>query len=69
MIVDVIKSSLGWGILILWGLFGYAIIKGDVTEHNTYGFVSIVEGLTILTTAYCMRFLSGSSKDTTHEGK
>jgi hypothetical protein len=54
MIVEIIKASLGWGILLLGALFGYAIIKGEVTEANSFGLIAVTEPYIILTTAYCM---------------
>jgi hypothetical protein len=67
MIVDVIKASLGWGVVLCVVLFGWAIIKGDVTEHNTFGFLAVMEVLTVLTTAYCLSYLPlGGKKNGDH---
>jgi len=64
MIPEIIKSSLGWGILAAVVMFGYGIMKGDVTEHNSFGFLAVLEILTILTTAWCMVYLRGKNNET-----
>ena len=58
-IVEIIKASLGWGILLLCGLFGYAIIRGEVSEANSFGFLAVMEIFTVLTTAWCVVYLVG----------
>jgi hypothetical protein len=68
MIVEIIKASLGWGILFLGGLFGYAIIKGEVTEANSFGLLAMTEPIVILTTAYCLWLYSAKGgKENEHQ--
>jgi L-lactate permease len=59
--VEMVKASLGWGILVLVGIFGYGIMKGEVTEANSFGFLAVLEILTIVTTAYCIHYLAAKS--------
>ena len=60
-IVNIIKASLGWGILIILVLFGYAIIKGEVTEQNSFGLAGVLTILASLGTAYSLFYFHSSS--------
>lgn len=54
--VDIIKASLGWGIFILLALFGYAIIRGEVTESNSFGLAGVLTILASMATAYGLHY-------------
>lgn len=51
-IIDIIKASFGWGVLLLLGWLAWHILHGDVTQANSYGLDAIEGGLIAMAGGY-----------------
>lgn len=51
-VIEIIKASFGWGVLLLLAWLAWHILHGEITQANSYGLDAIVGGLLAMAGGY-----------------